>query len=128
MYSAEMESSNALHGAAAGAIGGLLGSAAMVLFNRVLPATGEKDVAGSVFHYGVGAAAGALYGALAATEPKVTRGGGVPFGAAVFLTAGEPGIPRLATHLVYGLTLETVRRLLMRRRARPIYDLSSLGV
>lgn len=197
MYSAELESSNALRGAAAGAIGGLLGSAAMVLFNHVLASIGfgesdlgrhhqhrridakpndsdgtiadepasrkaasraveavtgaplnerEKDTAGSIFHYGFGAAAGAVYGALAAAEPKVTLGGGVPFGAAVFLTAGEMGIPLaglsrkpteypparhlagLATHLVYGLTLETVRRLLMRRPARPVYDLSSLGV
>src|SRR5688500_843395 len=144
MYSAEMESSNALRGAAAGAFGGLVGSAAMVLFSRVLAATGfgasdlgrhhqhrridakpndsdgtiadepasrkaasvvaealtgaplderEKDTAGSIFHYGFGAAAGAIYGALAAAEPKVTSGGGVPYGAAVFLTAGELGIP-----------------------------------
>src|SRR5687767_12434752 len=144
MYSAELESSNALRGAAARAIGGLVGSAAMVLFNHVLAATGfgesdlarhhqhrridakpndsdgtigdapasrkaasaaaeavtgapldeqEKDAAGSIFHYGCGAAAGAVYGALAAAEPKVTRGGGVPYGAAVFLTAGELGIP-----------------------------------
>ena len=128
MYTAEIESSNPLQGAAAGAIGGLLGSAAMVLINRVLAATGQKAAAGSIFHYGFGAVAGAVYGALAATDPKVTKGGGVPFGAAVFLTAGERGIPRLATHLVYGVTLEAVRRLLMRRRARPVYDLSSLGV
>ena len=36
MYSAETESSSTLRGAAAGAIGGIVGSAAMVLFNHVL--------------------------------------------------------------------------------------------
>ena len=198
MYSAETESSSTLRGAAAGAIGGIVGSAAMVLFNHVLASTGfgksdrgehhqhrrldakpndsdgtisdepasrkaasvaaeavtgqplnerEKDLGGSLFHYGFGAAAGAVYGALAAASPKVTTGGGAPYGAAVFVTAGELGIPAaglsrhpadypasrhlsaLATHLVYGVTLETVRRLLMRRtRARAAYDITALGV
>ena len=198
MYSAETESSSTLRGAAAGAIGGIVGSAAMVLFNHALASTGfgrsdvgqhhqdrradakpndsdgtiadepasrkaasaaaealagrplnerEKDLGGSLFHYGFGAAAGAVYGALAAAAPKVTMGGGAPYGAAVFVTAGELGIPAaglsrhpadyppsrhlsaLATHLVYGVTLETVRRLLMRRtRARDAYDITALGV
>jgi uncharacterized membrane protein YagU involved in acid resistance len=107
----------------------------------------EKHFAGSLFHYGFGAAAGAFYGALAAASPKITMGAGVPYGAAVFVTAGELGVPAaglarspgeypparhlaaLATHLVYGLTLETVRRLLMRRtRARAAYDITALGV
>ena len=197
MYLAETESSNPFRGALAGAIGGIVGSAAMIAFNHLLASSGfgesdlgehhkhrrvdakpndsdgtiadepasrkaasrvanavtgrplneqEKDTAGSLFHYGFGAAAGALYGALAATSPAVTKGAGVPYGAAVFVTAGELGVPlaglsrhpteypltrhaaALATHVVYGGTLEFVRRLLMRRtRARP-YDISALGV
>jgi hypothetical protein len=198
MYTAETESSNPLRGAAAGAIGGILGSAAMVVFNHALAATGfghedlgehhqhrrvdgkpndsdgtvpdepasrkaaartaealtgetlderQKDTAGSLLHYGFGAAVGAVYGAIAAASPRVTRGGGAPYGAAVFLTATEIGVPlaglsrhpaaypaarhaaSLASHLVYGVTLECVRRLLMRHtRARAAYDFASLGV
>lgn len=93
---------------------------------------GEKDVAGPLVHYAFGAVAGAMYGAIAAAAPRVTVGRGAPYGAAVFLTAGEVGIPMaglarnptaypparhaaaLATHLVFGLTLEAVRRLLTR--------------
>ena len=107
----------------------------------------EKDAAGPVFHYGFGALAGAIYGALAARAPQVTAGAGVPYGAAVFLTAAELALPMaglarkpttypparhvasLATHLVYGATLEAVRRRLMRRsRARAAYDITALGV
>ena len=198
MYSAETESSSLVRGAAAGAIGGIVGSGAMVVFNHLVARTGfgqsdlgehhqhrrtdakpndsdgtiadepasrkaasaaaesvigrplderEKDVGGSLFHYGFGAVAGAVYGMLAATSPRVTTGGGAPYGAAVFLTAGELGVPMaglarrpteypasrhlaaLATHVVFGVTLEAVRHLLMRRtRARAAYDITALGV
>jgi uncharacterized protein DUF1440 len=198
MYTAETASSSRWRGAAAGAIGGVIASAAMVAFNHFLGSTGfgsddlgehhhrrridakpndsdgtiadepasrqaasaaaesvagrplderEKDAAGPVFHYGFGAVAGAIYGALAARAPQVTAGGGAPYGAAVFLTATELALPlaglarrpteypparhvaSLATHLVYGVTLEAVRRRLMRRtRARAAYDITALGV
>lgn len=173
-------SSNPLAGAAAGAIGGLLGSWMIVRFNRMLgqngaseedrrrphmdhraraqpndsdgtiadePAsrraasalvetvTGQplsdegKDVGGPVVHYLFGAIAGALYGAAAETQPQTAMGMGMPFGATVWVAADEMGLPllglsepptevplsrhasALATHLVYGLTVETVRRL-----------------
>ena len=198
MHSAETESSSALRGAAAGAIGGVVGSAAMVLFNHLLAATGfgeddagvhhqhhrddakpndtdgtiadepasrsaasdaaeamagrplterEKNIAGPLVHYAFGAAAGAIYGAAAARTPRITAGAGAPYGAAVFLTAGEVVVPlaglarkptaypperhvaALATHVVFGLTLEAVRRLLMRHPGRRApYDLAALGV
>ena len=198
MYSAETESSSPLRGAAAGAIGGVVGSGVMIAFTHLLAGVGfgrtdigehhqqrhidgkpndsdgtipdepasrkaasaaaeavtgvplsedEKDAAGLLFHCSFGAAVGAVYGALAATAPKVTMGAGLPYGAAVFLTAAELGVPlaglarrpteypparhvaALAAHLVYGVTLEAVRRLLMRRtRARDAYDLMALGV
>lgn len=197
MYGAETSSSNALRGMAAGAVGGTIGSGAMVAFNHLLawagfaeedtgrhhserradakpndsdgtiadePATRkaasaaakgltgtalterEKDVAGSLVHYAFGAVAGALYGAIAAAAPRVTAGGGSLYGAAVFLTAGEIGVPlaglarapgsypparhaaALATHLVFGLTLEAVRRTLMRRERATPYDVTALGV
>lgn len=93
----------------------------------------EKDIGGPLMHYAFGAAAGAMYGALAATSPRITAAAGAPYGAAVFLTAGEIGVPMMglarrpttypparhaaafATHVVFGLTLEAVRRLLTRR-------------
>jgi hypothetical protein len=198
MYMAETASSSRWRGAAAGAVGGVVASAAMVAFNHLLGSTGfgsedlgehhqhrridakpndsdgtiadepasrqaasvaaqtvagrqlderEKDAAGPVFHYGFGAVAGAIYGALAARAPQVTAGRGAPYGAAVFLTATELALPlaglarkpteypparhvaSLATHLVYGVTLEAVRRRLMRRtRARAAYDITALGV
>lgn len=184
MHSAEAESSSALRGAAVGALGGVIGSGAMVLFNHLAAAAGlgqddrgghhqdhrgdakpndtdgtiadepasrkaasrateiladrplterEKDIGGPLMHYVFGAAAGAIYGALAAAAPGITRGFGAPYGAAVFLTAGEVGVPlaglsrhpatypasrhaaAFATHLIFGLTLEAVRRGLARR-------------
>lgn len=184
MHSAESASSSALRGAAAGALGGVVGSGAMVLFNHLIAAAGlgdddrgtdhdhhradakpndtdgtiadepasrkaasraaeivadrplserEKDVGGPLMHYAFGAAAGAIYGALAAAAPAITRGRGAPYGAAVFLTAGEIAVPlaglsrhpasyppsrhaaALATHLIFGLTVEAVRRALVRR-------------
>lgn len=88
----------------------------------------EKEVAGAVAHYAMGATSGALYGALAEVLPEATIGGGLPFGAAVWLIADEGIVPALglskpgteypleihayaiASHLVFGLTTEIVRR------------------
>jgi putative membrane protein len=93
----------------------------------------EREVGGSLVHLAFGAGAGALYGALADASPRITAGGGVPFGMGLFLLAGEVGVPAaglsrrpttyplsrhlasLASHVVYGLTLECVRRALTRR-------------
>jgi hypothetical protein len=166
-------------GALAGAVGGALGSTAMVLFNSALgragyapddvgrhhqrhhltakpndsdgtiadePATrkaashvselvtGEpldeetKTAGGLIFHHAFGAVVGAIYGAAAVRFPTLTAGAGIPFGAAVWMTAAEAGMPMmglaraphtypperhvasLLSHLVYGLTLECVRK------------------
>jgi hypothetical protein len=90
----------------------------------------EKDVGGPIAHYLFGAVAGALYGAVAELKPEAARGMGLPFGATVWVTADEMGMPllglsdspaelplsrhasALGTHLVFGLTVEAVRRLL----------------
>jgi putative membrane protein len=92
----------------------------------------EKKVAGPVVHYAFGAAMGALYGALAELSPKVAAGAGVPFGTAVWLGADEVTVPALglskkaaetppavhayalASHLVYGLATDLVRRAVLR--------------
>ncbi len=88
----------------------------------------EKKVAGPAVHYGFGATVGAAYGALAEVTPAVRVGMGLPFGAAVWLASDEAAVPALglseapteypasvhlsafASHLVYGLTTDLVRR------------------
>ena len=93
----------------------------------------ERQAGGAMLHLAFGAAAGALYAALASQSSRITAGGGIPFGIGLFLVAGEIGVPAaglsrrpssyapsrhlaaLASHVVYGLTLECVRRGLSRR-------------
>lgn len=89
---------------------------------------GEKKVAGEVVHYAMGATSGAIYGAMAEIFPVVAAGEGLPFGTAVWLIADDVVVPALglskpptayplathayalASHLVYGLTTDLVRR------------------
>ena len=88
----------------------------------------EKEVAGAAVHYAFGTTTGGLYGAAAELVPGITTGAGLPFGVAVWLAADEAVLPALglskpateyplsthayalASHLVYGLTTEIVRR------------------
>ncbi len=88
----------------------------------------EKEQAGNAVHYGFGTTVGAVYGMTAEFVPLTTIGSGLPFGAALFLGADEVAVPAfglsdapteiplsthafgLASHLVYGLTAEFVRR------------------
>jgi putative membrane protein len=88
----------------------------------------EKKKLGPVVHYAFGASMGVVYGAAAEITPRATFGAGLPYGAAVFLGADELAVPALglskppkeypasthlyglASHLVYGLSLEMVRR------------------
>lgn len=90
----------------------------------------EKETAGAVVHYAFGTVTGGLYGALAEVSPQVTKGAGLPFGAAFWLIADEVAVPllglskgateypvsthayALASHLVYGMTAELSRRAL----------------
>jgi hypothetical protein len=89
---------------------------------------GEKKLAGPAVHYALGTSVGGLYGAAAELAPEVTAGAGLPFGAAFWLVADETAVPllglskrpteyplsthvyALASHFVYGLTAEVVRR------------------
>jgi putative membrane protein len=82
-------------------------------------------------HYGFGAAMGALYGMAMETSPRGVRAQRIPFfgslfGSALFLGADEMAVPALglsgvaqspsshlygwASHMVYGLTAEFLRR------------------
>ena len=94
----------------------------------------ERRVAGPFFHYLFGAMNAAIYGGLAERRREFSAGFGVPFGAMVWLGAAEAGLPlaglaappqhypasrhlsSLGTHLVFGVTVEAVRRSL---RGRP---------
>ena len=88
----------------------------------------QKKKAGPIVHYAYGAVMGAVYGAIAEVAPVTAKGIGTAFGAAVWLGGDEIGVPALglskapsayparvhinglATHLVYGATLDLVRR------------------
>ncbi|MDQ6679309.1 MAG: DUF1440 domain-containing protein [Acidobacteriota bacterium] len=88
----------------------------------------EKQPAGEMVHYAFGGGAGAVYGLTAETVPKAKAGWGTLFGAVLWVLADEVGVPAaglgewpahspageqaaaLAAHLVYGATVETVRR------------------
>jgi putative membrane protein len=90
---------------------------------------GEKKQAGPIVHYAFGSAIGAAYGATAEAAPVAAAGRGLLFGSALWFGADEVAVPALglskppldyppsthlnalAAHLVYGLTADTVRRL-----------------
>lgn len=92
----------------------------------------EKEKAGAIAHYAMGVTSGAIYGAVAEVMPAATVAEGLPFGAAVWLIADEGVVPAaglsrnptdyplsihayaFASHLVYGLTTELVRRAVRR--------------
>jgi putative membrane protein len=95
----------------------------------------EKDVGGSIVHYAFGATVGAVYGCASEMYRDATRGFGLAYGCAVWLIADEIGLPlmglskgptaypiqrhagALASHLVFGLTVECVRRAMTSRMA-----------
>lgn len=92
----------------------------------------EKKIAGPAVHYALGTGVGGLYGAVAEVAPKVTTGAGLPFGAVFWLVVDEGAVPilglskgptqyplsthvyALASHFVYGLTTELVRRAVLK--------------
>ena len=92
----------------------------------------EKKVAGPLVHYAYGTGIGALYGGLAQKFENATSGFGAAYGAAAWALGDEIAVPALglgkkptetpasqhlqllAAHLVYGITLEGIRRLVLR--------------
>jgi putative membrane protein len=88
----------------------------------------EKKKAAPVVHYAFGALAGGIYGLVSEYLPSARRGFGSLFGATLFVIADEIAVPALglaeaptktplakhlfglASHVVYGLTTETVRK------------------
>jgi putative membrane protein len=92
----------------------------------------EKKKAGPLVHYAYGTGIGALYGGLAQKYDTTKSGFGTAYGAAAWALGDEVAVPALglgkkpteapvsqqfqmlAAHLVYGVTLEGVRRLTLR--------------
>ncbi len=88
----------------------------------------EKAAAGPVVHYAFGSLMGAAYGVVAEGVPQAADGWGLPFGTVLWIGADEVAVPMLglagspaespvsvhasalASHLVYGLTTDFVRR------------------
>ncbi len=99
------------------------------IFGHELAKNG-KAAAGTAVHYVTGGTLGAVYGVAAELAPEVTIGAGIPFGTAVWLVVDEAAVAvlglskgpteyplsthiyALASHFVYGLTTEVVRRAL----------------
>src|SRR5262245_48055919 len=91
-----------------------------------------KPLAGSIVHYAFGATTGLAHGAAAGVTPLVGAGGGLGFGAFVWLGAHVVTVPALglapsprrqpldqeglefALHLLFGMCAEQVRRLAVR--------------
>jgi putative membrane protein len=89
----------------------------------------EKKKAGPAVHYAFGALMGAVYGASVEVNPAANALAGIPFGAILFAGADEVALPALGlsdkpaayplsthlyglvSHAVYGVTTETVRRI-----------------
>lgn len=92
----------------------------------------EKNWAGPALHYGFGTLAGAIYGVLADGIPLSTAGFGTVYGSIVWLAADEIAVPAfglsksplqtpipshvqaLASHLIYGITTELIRRAMVK--------------
>jgi putative membrane protein len=90
----------------------------------------EKRIAGPAVHFAYGSLIGALYGGAAELFPSVGAGMGLPFGAALWLLGDEIAVPALglgrspteiapdkhadalASHFVYGVTTDLLRRVL----------------
>jgi putative membrane protein len=88
----------------------------------------EREVAMEAIHWGFGALTGAAYGALAEYYPQATAKDGAGFGMALASLTHETALPamglsaepgeqttrertsEMATHVVYGMVTETVRR------------------
>jgi putative membrane protein len=92
----------------------------------------EKKKAGPLVHYAYGTGIGALYGGLAQKYNTTKAGFGAAYGTAAWAVGDELAVPALglgkkptevpasqqlqmlAAHLVYGVTLEGVRRLTLK--------------
>ncbi|MBV8437228.1 MAG: DUF1440 domain-containing protein [Silvibacterium sp.] len=143
-----------LKGAAAGLIGGLAGAGAKALAEQLFPPRtkgqtppsvalaeqvaghplppAEKQAAMQTIHWGFGAVAGAVYGAMVELEPSLGAWRGAAFGLSLNKITHETVLPRMGlaapkeqqpsqerisewvTHAVYGIFTDAVRRIVRR--------------
>ncbi|HEX3471427.1 MAG TPA: DUF1440 domain-containing protein [Silvibacterium sp.] len=143
-----------LKGALAGLIGGVVGAGAKVLAEQVFPPRvlgqtpppvilvervaghalpqDQRRIALQGIHWGFGAAAGAVYGALVEVEPSFGAWRGAAFGLTLNKLTHESLLPRMGlarpkeeqptqerisewvTHAVYGIFTDSVRRVVRR--------------
>lgn len=143
-----------LKGAAAGLIGGLAGAGAKILAEQLLPPRthgqtpppvvfaeqvaghplppAQKQAAMQSIHWGFGALAGALYGAMVEFEPSLGAWRGAAFGLTLNKLTHESVLPRMGlsapkeaqpaqerisewvTHAVYGVFTDSIRRIVRR--------------
>lgn len=136
-------------GIVAGLIGGLVATAAKSIAEKIYPPRihgepeppallaeyfdghplppAEKQTAAETIHWGFGAAAGAVYGAVAEFYPAVTGKDGAAFGMTLASLTHDKALPALglaaepgeqtdrersseiASHIVYGMVAEAVR-------------------
>jgi uncharacterized membrane protein YagU involved in acid resistance len=110
---------------------GLSTTISPAVFHQIL-AERERKVEAPVIRYALGSAIGGLYGATAEIAPKVTTGFGLSFATVIWLGADRiasrtfvryrtrakvPASSHLnifVSHLVYGVTTEIVRRVVLR--------------
>lgn len=157
-----------LKGAVAGMIGGLAGAGAKMLVEKILPPRGEERTAPPValvelvaghalpdeqqklatqaIHWGFGAAAGAVYGALVEAEPSLGAWKGAAFGVTLNKITHEALLPKMGlvppkelqpakerisewvSHAVYGIFTDAVRRGVRRMLAARADAASGLAV
>ena len=105
------------------------GTAVVEAITHEEPSREVKKALGPAVHYVFGAGMGALYGIASEYKPVARAGFGTGYGTAVFVAADEIGVPLMGlsklpaevplgqhlyawvSHVVYGATLEGVRRL-----------------
>ena len=143
-----------LKGAVAGLIGGLAGAGAKALAEQIFPPRvqgqtpaplvlaeqvaghplppGQQQAAMQTIHWGFGATAGAVYGALVEVEPSLGAWKGAAFGLTLNKLTHESILPRMGlsrpkeaqltqerisewvTHAVYGIFTDSIRRVVRR--------------
>jgi putative membrane protein len=141
-------------GAVAGLIGGLAGAGAKALAEQLFPPRppgqapppvvlaeqvaghalppADKQAAMQTIHWGFGALAGAVYGAMVEVEPSIAAWSGAAFGLTLNKITHESVLPRMGlsapkeekptqervsewvTHAVYGIFTDSVRRMVRR--------------
>jgi uncharacterized membrane protein YagU involved in acid resistance len=104
----------------------------------------EKKKVAPYFHYGFGTLMGALYGILSEQFPSARSGFGTAFATGLFLVGDEGAVPALklsksarevplsahlealASHIVYGVSTESVRRGMRAALGKELLDMETI--